>query len=89
MNLKFAAIQKVRPITKYDNMFLLFDTSASTPVWCQGVNRFMRKFPEAKKKNYRFLLTGFGRSEIELINFLKTPNVAEVANYFADVYSIP
>lgn len=39
--------------------------------------------------NYKFLLTGFGRSEEELISFLRNPSSAEIKNYFADVYSIP
>ena len=57
MNLKFDVLQKVRPIVRYDNMRLLFDTGASTPVWCQSVNAFMEFFPKAKKKDYRFLLS--------------------------------
>ena len=89
MNLKFNVLpQKTVPVTEY-NILLLFDTGASTPVWCSGGNRFKRKFPSAKKMNYKFLLTGFGRSEEELISFLRNPNSAEVKNYFADVYSIP
>lgn len=89
MNLRFDVLNKVRPVVKYDNMFLLFDTGASTPVWCSGSTRFIRKFLTAKKKNYRFLLTGFGRSEEELLKFMKNPNSNEFQNYFADVYSIP
>lgn len=89
MNLKFDILNKVRPVVKYDNMFLLFDTGASTPVWCSGSTRFIRKFPTAKKKNYKFLLTGFGRSEEELLKFMKNPSSNEFQNYFADVYSIP
>lgn len=89
MNLKFDILNKVRPIIKHDNMLLLFDTGASIPVWCQGDNTFLEFFPTAKKKNYRFLLTGFGRSEEELLKFMKNPNSNEFQNYFADVYAIP
>ncbi|MDE6616325.1 MAG: hypothetical protein K2K35_07130 [Lachnospiraceae bacterium] len=86
MNLKFNILPgKIIPVIKYNSMKLLFDTGASTPVWCYGVNSFIKKFPSAKKMNYKFLLTGFGRSEAELINFLKKPNVSEFQNYFADV----
>ncbi|MCI9079072.1 MAG: hypothetical protein HFH68_09155 [Lachnospiraceae bacterium] len=90
MNLKFDVLsEKIISVTEYNNMLLLFDTGASTPVWCYGVNSFIKKFPYAKKMNYKFLLTGFGRSEAELINFLKKPDASEFQNYFADVYSIP
>ncbi|MDE6615294.1 MAG: hypothetical protein K2K35_01915 [Lachnospiraceae bacterium] len=89
MNLKFNILNKVRPIIKHDNMLLLFDTGASTPVWCQSDNTFLEFFPTTKKKNYRFLLTSFGRSEAELVSFLESPNGGEAQNYFADVYTIP
>lgn len=36
MNLKFNVLsQKTVPVTEY-NILLLFDTGASTPVWCSG-----------------------------------------------------
>ena len=89
MNLRFNISNRIRPVIKYENMFLLFDTGASTPVWCQGAGVFLEFFPSARKMDYKFLLTGFGRSEEELVNFLKKPNSIEAKNYFADVYSIP
>lgn len=90
MNLKFNVLPgKIIPVIRYNSMKLLFDTGASTPVWCSGGARFIRKFPSAKKMNYKFLLTGFGRSEEELLKFMKNPNSNEFQNYFADVYSIP
>lgn len=90
MNLKFNVLpEEVIPIIRYDGIRLLFDTGASTPVWCQNINTFLEFFPSAKKMNYKFLLTGFGRSEEELVNFLKHFNKKDVAVYFADVYSIP
>lgn len=37
MNLKFNVLsQKTVPVIKYNNILLLFDTGASTPVWCSG-----------------------------------------------------
>ena len=90
MNLKFNVLpEKSRPVIEYEDLLLLFDTGASTPVWCYGVASFKRKFPKAIKMDYRFLLTGFGRSEAELISFLRNPSISKVNNYFADVYSIP
>lgn len=90
MNLKFTVLpEKINPVVEYNNMLLLFDTGASTPVWCQNTDVFLEFFPKAKKKNYRFLLTGFGRSEMELVNFLKNPNNEEAERYFTDVYSVP
>lgn len=90
MNLKFNVLQKTqKPIIKYNNIFLLFDTGASVPVWCRGIGAFQRKFTDVKKMDYKFLLTGFGRSEAELISFLKNPDTSEADNYFADVYSVP
>ncbi len=82
MNLKFNVLPgKIIPVIRYNSMKLLFDTGASTPVWCSGGARFIRKFPSAKKMNYKFLLTGFGRSEAELINFLKKPNASEFQDF--------
>lgn len=90
MNLKFDVLpEKIIPIIEYNNILLLFDTGASTPVWCLGSSRFRKKFPDAVKMNYKFLLTGFGRSEAELVSFLENPESDEAQNYFADVYSIP
>ncbi|MCI9077581.1 MAG: hypothetical protein HFH68_01485 [Lachnospiraceae bacterium] len=90
MNLKFNVLTgKIIPVIRYDNMKLLFDTGASTPVWCYDVDSFKTKFPEAKKMDYRFLLTGFGRSEAELVRFLKNPDNNSARDYFADVYNIP
>ncbi|MCX4327345.1 MAG: hypothetical protein OSJ45_08625 [Lachnospiraceae bacterium] len=90
MNLKFNILQRThRPVVKYENMLLLFDTGASTPVWCQGIDTFKDRFSKSGKMDYKFLLTGFGRSEAELVNFLKKPYNAEINNYFADVYSVP
>ncbi len=90
MNLKFDVLpEKIIPVIEYNNILLLFDTGASPPVWCSGGARFIRKFPSARKMNYKFLLTGFGRSEEELLKFMKNPSSNEFQNYFADVYSIP
>lgn len=90
MNLKFDVLpEKIIPIIEYNNILLLFDTGASTPVWCRGLENFKDEFPYAVKMSYRFLLTGFGRSEAELVSFLKNPEIGEAQNYFADVYSIP
>ena len=90
MNLKFDILDsEFLPKVEYDDMILLFDTGASTPVWCQGIGSFLEFFPKAKKMNYRYILTGFGRSEAELIAFLKNPNEEGIASYLVDVYSIP
>lgn len=90
MNLNFIVMpEELGPVVEYDNMLLLFDTGASTPVWCYGVDTFKRKFPDAEKKRYRFLLTGFGRSENEMVQFLRNPNIKEADSYFTDVYSVP
>ena len=74
MSLKFNILPgKIIPIISYNNIKLLFDTGASTPVWCRGFENFKDEFPEAEKMDYRFLLTGFGRSEAELVSFLENP----------------
>ncbi len=89
MNLKFNVLPgKIIPVIRYNGMKLLFDTGASTPVWCRGLENFKDEFPESEKADYRFLLTGFGRSEAELVSFLENPESDEAQNYFADVYSI-
>ena len=75
--------KKIIPVIEYNNILLLFDTGASTPVRCSGDARFIRKFPSARKMNYKFLLTGFGRSEEELLKFMKNPSSNEFQNYFA------
>lgn len=50
MNLKFGIISGMfMPKVKYENLILLFDTGASTPVWCYGEASFRKKFPTAKK----------------------------------------
>lgn len=90
MNLKFnVLLGEIMPVIRCDGMRLLFDTGASTPVWCQNEDTFIKKFPSAKKMNYKFLLTGFGRNEAELINFLRNFNKKDAASYFVDVYNIP
>ena len=90
MNLKFDILDsEFLPKLEYGDMIWLFDTGASTPVWCQGIGSFLEFFPKAKKMNYRYILTGFGRSEAELIAFLKNPNDEGAASYLVDVYSIP
>lgn len=76
-------------VVRYCGIKILFDTGASTPVWCAGINNFKDMFPNAEKRNYRFLLTGFGRSETELRNFINNPNDTDAQEYFVDVYSIP
>ena len=30
-------------------------------VWCRGEERFLRTFPNAKKGDLRFILSGFGK----------------------------
>lgn len=90
MNLRFSTLAKeFMPKIEYEDLILLFDTGASVPVWCGGINSFKDKFPAAKIMSHRYLLSGFGRSETELMRFLSEPNSEEADNYFADVYSLP
>lgn len=90
MNLEYGIVpEELGPVIEYRDMLILFDTGASVPVWCGDVDYFKRKFPDAEKRRYRFLLTGFGRSEEEMVQFLKNPNSKEAGDYFADVYSVP
>jgi hypothetical protein len=41
----------------------LFDTGASTPVWCMGVEKFKLAYPDAIKKEGICKITGFGQGE--------------------------
>lgn len=89
-NLKLKAIpEKLNPVVKYANIEMLFDTGADTPVWCSGLELFKRIFPMAILEKYQFLLSGFGRSQGELLSFVKNLNDGEIKEYIVDVYRIP
>lgn len=90
MDLRFNIVQGVyKPIIRNNKIKILFDMGASTPVWCVGKKRFYRIFPEAAKQDFKYILTGFGRTEQELKKFLKYPSKDEAYKFLADVYDIP
>lgn len=90
MNLKFDIVQGVyKPIIEQNGITFLFDTGAGVPVWCLGKRRFCKTFPDATKQNFKYILSGFGRTEQELKKFLKHPNKESVPNFLVDVYDIP
>lgn len=92
MNLEFNTIPgEIKPVIDYKGINILFDTGAGTPVWSRGIELFKIHFPDAVKKNYKFILSGFGRSQDELIEFLREFSCVDNVNsdFLADVYSIP
>lgn len=89
MNLRFYITDKNnRPIIDYNAMTILFDTGASTPVWCMGKKRFYGVFPDATKQKYKYLLSGFGRTEQELKDFILHPDKNKVDDFLMDVYNL-
>lgn len=89
MKLKFSIISGVnRPIIYYNRMRFLFDTGASTPVWCRGEKAFCKKFPEATKQDFKYLLSGFGRIEQEML-ILKGASNVKLEEFLTPVYKIP
>lgn len=90
MNLRFDIIgDATKPIIRYNKMRLLFDTGAETPVWCVGKKMFCKTFPYATRQTFRYLLSGFGRTEQELKKFMLNPTEEVAKDFLADVYSIP
>lgn len=90
MNLRFDIVSGAnRPIVEQKGLTLLFDTGASTPVWCVGKKMFCKTFPDATKQEFKYILSGFGRTEQELQRFMKHPNKESVPNFLTDVYNIP
>ena len=82
MNLRFYIADKNnRPIIDYNAIIILFDTGASTPVWCMGKKRFYGFFPDATKQRYKYLLSGFGRTEQELKDFILHPDKNKVDDF--------
>lgn len=89
MNLRFYIADKnSRPIIDYNAIIILFDTGASTPVWCMGKKRFYGFFPDATKQRYKYLLSGFGRTEQELKDFILHPDKNKVDDFLMDVYNL-
>lgn len=90
MNLRFDIVSGAnRPIVRNNRIKILFDTGASTPVWCVGKKMFCKTFPDATKQEFKYILSGFGRTEQELQSFMKHPNKESVPNFLMDVYNIP
>ncbi len=92
MHLKFEALMGGhRPVIEYDGMLFLFDSGASVPVWCYGLQAFQAKFAKAAEMEYQFVLSGFGRSESEIYKILANSDkyAEEQGRHVSDVYSIP
>ena len=60
---------KSRPsFSYYSNgieIITLFDTGASTPVWCMGEKKFLKAYPDAIKKDTTCKISGFGKTSEE------------------------
>lgn len=90
VNLKFrASPENLKPIINYGDHVLLFDTGADTPVWCGGVKSFEGAFPKAVPESCLFILSGFGRSEKEIVNAIRNPKEGRTDGCIVDVYKIP
>ena len=57
-----------RPFISYirnnEEIIAMMDTGALTPVWCMGVDKFTRSYPDAIKKNKKCNISGFGHDPI-------------------------
>ena len=93
VNLKLEVIQgRLKPIVKYDGIEMLFDTGADAPVWFNGLELFREVFPMAIKEEYKFLLSGFGRSrddtreiteslENTICNTVNSPSIHNMSSF--------
>lgn len=56
---------KERPSFAYENngidITALFDSGATTPVWCMGEKKFIKAYPDAIKLEQRCMVSGFGK----------------------------
>lgn len=96
MNLRFGilAVSHVnntvsRPIIMHNGVQIMFDTGAAVPVWCTGLVKFNAVFPDAVRQRFKYLLSGFGRTEQELKDFLLNPSENNINNFLMDVYQLP
>ena len=48
-----------------EDVTMLFDSGASTPVWCMGEKKLKRVYPEAIDKNEECFVSGFGKEAVE------------------------
>lgn len=78
-----------RPVAVYNEMLFLFDSGATTPVWCAGLPAFKAKYADAQRMKYKFILSGFGRSEAEIYDFLLNTDSHKAKEFLSEVYSIP
>ena len=46
-----------------EDITMLFDSGASTPVWCMGENKLKRSYPDVVEKNEVCYISGFGKEE--------------------------
>ena len=48
-----------------EDITMLFDSGASTPVWCMGENKLKRSYPDVVEKNEVCYISGFGKEAVE------------------------